>query len=97
MKEPKKPVRETRICPVCGKEFVERYKFQKYCSDECAKKVQHRIPQFRIFTEKPSQKKIDAINAEARRQGKTYGKLQAEKLLEKQHLEMEARANGALM
>lgn len=58
---------------------------------------QYRIPLFKVYKEKPSQKRIDAINAEARRQGKTYGQLQAEKLLEKQHLEMEARANGALM
>ena len=58
---------------------------------------QYRIPLFNIYKEKPSQKRIDAINAAAREQGKTYGKLQAEKLLEKQHLEMEARANGALM
>lgn len=75
-----------RTCATCGRKFAATWKTQKYCSAKCAK-VRHKY----IVGDNSH---LDEINAEARKQGKTYGQLKAEKLLERMHIEMEARVNG---
>ena len=80
----------TRKCPGCGKTFVAEKPNQKYCSKECSRNgggyrgtMLDLPPQKRRY-----ESHIVEINAKARAQHKSYGQLQAEKLLARLHEEM---------
>ncbi len=80
----------TRECPACGKMFVAEKSNQRYCSNECSRNgggyrgtMLDLPPQKRRY-----ESHIEEINAQARAQGKSYGQLQAEKLLARLHAEM---------
>lgn len=79
---------KTRICPICGKEFVYHGP-QKYCCHECKKKADLEavrggsgrhdlLPKKR----KKGESGIPEKNAKAREKGMTYGELQKLKTLE---------------
>lgn len=90
----------TKTCPVCGKKFVARTPSKVYCSSECRYKEKNRKKKQYDYNkgvalEKPHTKHkpkyvshIVEINAQARAQHKSYGKLQAKKLLARLHEEM---------
>lgn len=85
----------TRKCSVCGKEYIARVKTQKYCSHECCVKASHVLEAQRArkaretYRREPKHKsRIVEINEQARAQGKSYGQLQAEKLIARMHAEM---------
>lgn len=79
-----------RECPACGKMFVAEKSNQRYCSKKCSSNGGgYRGTMLKL----PPQKRryeshIEEINAQARAQGKSYGQLQAEKLLARLHAEM---------
>lgn len=79
-----------RKCVSCGKTFVANRSDQRYCSKRCSSNGGgYRGTMLKL----PPQKRryeshIEEINAQARAQGKSYGKLQAEKLLARLHAEM---------
>lgn len=80
----------TRECPACGKMFVAERSNQRYCSKKCSSNgggyrgtMLDLPPKKRRY-----ESHIEEINAKARAQGKSYGQLQAEKLLARLHAEM---------
>lgn len=80
----------TRECPACGKMFVAEKSNQRYCSKQCSSNgggyrgtMLDLPPQKRRY-----ESHIEEINAQARAQHKSYGQLQAEKLLARLHAEM---------
>lgn len=80
----------TRECPACGKMFVAERSNQRYCSKKCSSNgggyrgtMLDLPPKKRRY-----ESHIEEINARARSQGKSYGQLQAEKLLARLHEEM---------
>lgn len=80
----------TRECPACGKMFVAEKSNQRYCSKKCSSNgggyrgtMLDLPPKKRRY-----ESHIEEINAQARAQGKSYGQLQAEKLLARLHAEM---------
>lgn len=87
-----KPEEErTRICEVCGKPYVAKQPKQKYCCHKCGKKADHNATRLELPYKRHKPKHvshIEEINAQARAQHKSYGKLQAEKLLARLHEEM---------
>lgn len=79
-----------RKCASCGKVFVANRSDQRYCSKKCSSNgggyrgtMLDLPPQKRRY-----ESHIEEINAQARAQGKSYGQLQAEKLLARLHAEM---------
>ena len=86
-----------RTCVFCGESFVANTPKQKYCSKICCKRennkkqarnsvVRLELPYKRHKPKYVSH--IEEINARARAQHKSYGQLQAEKLLARLHEEM---------
>lgn len=86
-----------RTCVFCGESFIANTSKQKYCSKICCKRANNRkqarnsvvrleIPYKRHKPKYASH--IVEINAQARAQHKSYGQLQAEKLLARLHNEM---------
>lgn len=80
----------TRECPACGKMFVAERSNQRYCSKKCSSNgggyrgtMLDLPPKKRRY-----ESHIEEINAKARAQHKSYGQLQAEKLLARLHEEM---------
>lgn len=80
----------TRECPACGKMFVAEKSNQRYCSKRCSSNgggyrgtMLDLPPKKRRY-----ESHIEEINAQARAQHKSYGQLQAEKLLARLHAEM---------
>lgn len=80
----------TRECPACGKMFVAERSNQRYCSKKCSSNgggyrgtMLDLPPKKRRY-----ESHIEEINAQARAQHKSYGQLQAEKLLARLHAEM---------
>lgn len=79
-----------RKCASCGKVFVANRSDQRYCSKKCSSNgggyrgtMLDLPPQKRRY-----ESHIEEINARARAQHKSYGQLQAEKLLARLHAEM---------
>lgn len=79
-----------RKCASCGKVFVANRSDQRYCSKKCSSNgggyrgtMLDLPPQKRRY-----ESHIEEINARARAQHKSYGQLQAEKLLARLHEEM---------
>ena len=79
-----------RKCASCGKVFVANRSDQRYCSKKCSSNgggyrgtMLDLPPQKRRY-----ESHIEEINARARAQHKSYGHLQAEKLLARLHAEM---------
>lgn len=76
---------EIRICPVCGKEFIDRTR--KYCSPKCSKEgyrrrqLKYSIDRYHEEkenqlreTKKPKEKsQLERLAREAREAGMTYG------------------------
>lgn len=79
-----------RKCASCGKVFVANRSDQRYCSKKCSSNgggyrgTMLDLPP----TKRRYESHIEEINARARAQGKSYGQLQAEKLLARLHAEM---------
>ncbi len=73
-------------CPMCGRGFETDNVRVKYCSSECRYKFQ----QQKQFIKNRSAKKsnLDALNAQARAKGLTYGQLQAAKYIKMHRLEV---------
>ena len=74
---------EVRKCRICGKEFMPKSNTNIYCSTACKNKGRYNKSRA-IVQEQPPVKKLDSISAKnelARSQHKTYGQLQAEKLI----------------
>lgn len=76
----------SRVCPVCGKQFVAFTK-RKYCSDECSKKAQ--MEKARAISQSNTNQKnkkhvsqLTELNREARAKGMSYGQLQAQRYME---------------
>ena len=79
-----------RKCVACGKTFVAKRRDQRYCSKRCSSNgggyngLCLKLP--------PKKRRYEShiveINAQARAQHKSYGQLQAEKLLARLHEEM---------
>lgn len=81
----------TRVCEVCGKTYVAKTPNQKYCCYKCGKKADHNATRLELPYKRHKPKHyshIEEINARARAQHKSYGQLQAEKLLARLHEEM---------
>lgn len=79
-----------RKCASCGKVFVANRSDKRYCSKKCSSNgggyrgtMLDLPPQKRRY-----ESHIEEINARARAQHKSYGQLQAEKLLARLHAEM---------
>lgn len=79
-----------RKCVSCGKTFVANRSDQRYCSKRCSSNgggyrgtMLDLPPKKRRY-----ESHIEEINAQARAQHKSYGQLQAEKLLARLHAEM---------
>lgn len=88
---------QTCKCEACGKVFCTNNPKKKYCSKICCKRANNRkqarnsvvrleLPYKRHKPKYASH--IVEINAQARAQHKSYGQLQAEKLLARLHEEM---------
>lgn len=86
-----------RTCVFCGESFIANTPNQKYCSKICCKRANNRkqarnsvvrleLP-YRQHKPKYASHIVE-INAQARAQHKSYGQLQAEKLLARLHAEM---------
>lgn len=79
-----------RKCVACGKIFIAKRSDQRYCSKRCSSNgggyngLCLKLPP----KKRRYESHIEEINAQARAQGKSYGKLQAEKLLARLHAEM---------
>lgn len=96
-----KPAEERkRACDFCGKEFIRSHPSQTFCSHDCReksnrqRKKEHKIVRLEkpYIKHKPKYKSnIEAINAEAKARGMTYGQMQAQKRLAVMHEEMEWR------
>ena len=73
-----------KICRLCGKQF-KGYGNQKYCSEECKKEAGLRpnnsISKPRQVSMRKHKSQLSEINAEARKNGMTYGQYQAMKYL----------------
>lgn len=70
----------TRICPICGKEFVIRSSNHKMCSPECKKEQRNRANKLRGVSSdnKPlcytrTNHDLSKMAAEARAAGMSYG------------------------
>ena len=79
-----------RKCVACGKKFIAKRRDQRYCSKRCSSNGGGYNG---LCLKLPPQKRryeshIEEINARARAQHKSYGHLQAEKLLARLHAEM---------
>lgn len=96
-----KPAEERKyVCDFCGKEFIRSHPSQTFCSHDCReksnrqRKKEHKIVRLEMpyIKHKPKYKSnIEAINAEAKARGMTYGQMQAQKRLAAMHEEMERR------
>ncbi len=97
--EPDDRPEKKAVCLICGKEYMSHGGHQKYCSEECAKQAKLRkkadeaglsSDELRVKKKNDALRKlsIEEINAKARRQGLSYGKMQAQKKLEQLHEEM---------
>lgn len=85
-----------KYCEICGKQFEvfeQRQMKRKYCSPECVKEKYRRAwhekkdeTQTKMTTK--DNRNIDKINAEARKNGMSYGQYQAMKYMK------EGAANG---
>lgn len=80
----------TRECPACGKMFVAKKSNQRHCSKECSRNGGgYRGTMLDLPPKKRRHEPhIEEINEQARARGKSYGQLQAEKLLARLHAEM---------
>lgn len=86
-----------RTCVFCGESFIANAPNQKYCSKICCKRANNKkqarnsVVRLELPYKQHKPKYVShivEINAQARAQGKTYGQLQAEKLLSRLHEEM---------
>ena len=79
-RERNKEYENYKICKLCGKLF-NGYGNQKYCSEECKQEAGLRpnnsISKPRQVSRKEHKSEISSINAEARKNGMTYGQYQA--------------------
>lgn len=79
-----------RKCVSCGKTFIAKRRDQRYCSKRCSSNgggyngLCLKLPP----KKRRYESHIEEINAQARAQNKSYGRLQAEKLLARLHEEM---------
>lgn len=79
-----------RKCVSCGKTFIAKRRDQRYCSKRCSSNgggyngLCLKLPP----KKRRYESHIEEINAQARAQHKSYGQLQAEKLLARLHEEM---------
>lgn len=77
-----------KYCPICQKAFYTKIPRRKTCSDECAKEYNLMQEERRSlkYVVKHGKRKISDVNAEARKQGLTYGQYVAS-LYEKRRIE----------
>ena len=85
----------TRTCSFCGETFIANTPNRKYCSKICRTRANNKKKNSVVRLELPYKRHkpkyvshIVEINAQARAQHKSYGQLQAEKLLARLHEEM---------
>jgi hypothetical protein len=92
----------TKKCEVCGKEFAPKNSLQVRCSRSCTKKIGTEYKRaYRKITKKEiadaqkaranKEKELTGMSVQAGNAHTTYGKLEMQKYLAKQSLEMERR------